>query len=480
MVLVIPTLRCFLIVSFLSLGLILKGQGKVEADFAESNFLLRLTVSQETGSRIRLILEPVIADSFKLDTTKQFVIGWKEDVFKTALLRMHKDVWKRYKPDSLPDAFKLLDSQLQRSYSYFYLAFQEKKFEELTKIGYGLSAYDQQLYTDYLQKLADIQDTIQLLKKISRFKLQRTSGNTVNPVAPKMNNNSLVGFDQSKIPMLDKRLPALYNLLSYDTTRIKTDLSTLGLIEPLIRKTLRRIDSRRENLIHLIGDANVVSSFKSVGSTQVNAGFGLYAVRPGFSEFLGVITLAQGVEDTTREYGPSVLVPGVRRFSLMTSFRKYSIARYSSSLFFRRIGFGWDVNITPYRWINDSTPNKSVKAIPFAMNILLPYTWVYQSKPGEDYSISTDIGMSVRYIGGDLSRDQIDQFLRNGGRRWYVGPIAGINIKYNALRAQFHAPLFFVKDEKRVPGLTNGQVFASIGILANLTGDLGKVFKAKN
>jgi hypothetical protein len=61
-----------------------------------------------------------------------------------------------------------------------------------------------------------------------------------------------------------------------------------------------------------------------------------------------------------------------------------------------------------------------------------------------------------------------------------VGPILGLNIKYNALRAQFHAPMFFSKDQNRVKGLTNGQVFASIGILANLSGDIGKVIRGND
>ncbi len=506
MVLAIPTLRYFLIVSFLSLGLILKGQGKVEADFAESDFLLRLTVSQETGSRIRLILEPVIANSFKLDTAKQFVIGWKEDVFKTALLRMHKDVWKNYKNDSLPDAFKLLDSQLQRSYSYFYLAFQEKKFEELSTVGYGLTSEDRQLYKDYLQALVDLQDTIRFTKKAVRQpEIDSSVSSSAKSTGRKRINQKLKGIQDSiqlsnqllreinqkiggstitKLLPENTRIPSIpqvdkftEKLISSPKDSLSKNINKLEFREAVLKSYLGRLDNRRQNLLYLIGDANVVSSFKNANANQVNAGFGLLAVKPGYSEFFGVITVAQAQEDSTSEYGPSVLVPGVRRFSLLTSFRQYSLFRYNRSAFLRRIGIGGDVNITPYRWVNDSV---SVKAIPFAVNLLLPYYFVHQSKPGEDYAISFDIGMSVRYIGGDLSKKDIKQFLGEGGRRWYVGPIAGINIKYNALRAQFHAPLFFVKDKNRIPGLTNGQVFASIGILANLTGDLGKVFKVKN
>jgi hypothetical protein len=113
---------------------------------------------------------------------------------------------------------------------------------------------------------------------------------------------------------------------------------------------------------------------------------------------------------------------------------------------------------------------------------MLPYTWVHQSKEGQDYAISTDIGLSMRSIAGAATNEDVMRFLNVNSLprlRTYLGPVIGLNIKYNALRVQFHAPLLISSNENRIQGLTNGQVYASIGIIANLTNDLSKIIKPK-
>jgi hypothetical protein len=345
-------------------------------------------------------------------------------------------------------------------------------------------------YDTYLKKLSSIQSKIAMLKRVRQA---HYCNDSCNNQEKKDDSNTNTGYKMANgnnpthtpvhIQSVDEKEKEMDEYIVQSANNVKqidNDLNDLLLKETLFKHELNRIDNQRHFNVHLIGDANVVSSFRDNSkSSNINAGFGLIANKAGFTEFIGVITVAQAYEDTTSDYGSSILVPGVRRFSLLTRYRTYSMFKYHKHDFISRIGFAVDVNVTPYKWIKDS--QQSIKVIPIAINLMFPYTWVHQSKEGQDYAISTDIGLSLRSIAGAASNEQVKSYLGVNSLpsfRTYVGPVIGLNIKYNALRVQFHAPILISSNENRIQGLTNGQVYASIGIIANLTNDLSKVIKS--
>jgi hypothetical protein len=272
---------------------------------------------------------------------------------------------------------------------------------------------------------------------------------------------------------LSEKLKKKIEEIFKDSQTFSNSLFTLKSSRIKLKEEIKSIDRKREDVINLIGEANFVSSFRNSTSTQANAGFGLLASKPGVEEFYGVITVAESIDSISFNYGQTLLIPGISKFSLMTKWRNFSLFPYHSRRFFRSIGLGLDVNVSPYKWVNDTI---NTKVVPCALNVLLPYTFVQINNSRENISISTDMGMTLRYIGGDIKDSEMITLLNNNSKKFHFGFIAGIDIKYNALRAQFHVPIFKEK-EKPIEGFSNGQVFASIGILSNLSSDISKVFK---
>lgn len=251
----------------------------------------------------------------------------------------------------------------------------------------------------------------------------------------------------------------------------------------ILKSEIQAITERRKFKASLIGNANVVSSFRNADPTQINAGFGIRGHKPNHSEFIGIITVAQ-VNDTItgstiQDFGTSLLVPGVRRFSLLTSYRLTRISPLTGRWFWKTLGFAMNVNVTPYNWAirkaDNSADSITGKAVPTAVDVMLPINWLNIYEEGKDVLISTDIGLSLRHVAGNLNGEKRKSFLGTS-RQTYAGLILGLNIRYNGLRAQFHAPILF---GSRVDGLTGGQVFASIGIISNIIGDESAIFKKK-
>jgi len=245
----------------------------------------------------------------------------------------------------------------------------------------------------------------------------------------------------------------------------------------VFNRRLRALDSCRESHVSFIGAANTISSVKSIGGTQLNAGFGVEASRPSVYDFLAVITVAQ-TNDTIFQNGfsASMLVPGVRKFSLLTSYRQDRIFRYSYSALLNKIGFTLNVNVTPYNWqikktTGTVTDTVFAHAIPAAVDVLFPVNWYTSYRHSNNISIATDLGLSFRYVFGDLNDDSRKLFLNNK-TPMYAGLYLGFYLRYNNFRAQFSGPVFF---GPAVPGLTNGQVYASIGFVTSFVDDLSKI-----
>jgi hypothetical protein len=251
----------------------------------------------------------------------------------------------------------------------------------------------------------------------------------------------------------------------------------------ILKLSIKAISDYRKYQVSLIGNANAVSSFKTVDKSQLSAGFGILAYKPANAEFMGIITVAQ-VQDTVvggvEDFGGSVLIPGVRRFSLLASYRMNSFDPISRHPFFRKLGFATSINVTPYNWVikKKDTQEDSLftKAIPAAFDIMASYNWLTMYEEGKDICITTDIGFSLRHIAGGTTESERTQFLGTP-KQFYAGLIAGLVIKYNGLRAQFYAPNLF---GKTVKGLTGGQVYASIGFIGSILNSPASVLRNKS
>jgi hypothetical protein len=443
------------------LSLTVKAQFPIKTDMAYDRLLLRVEANKSSDDSYLIKLTPVEKDGNDLkEEVSNNLMEWDEKSFVPVMHKLMAGIWES---DTAYDSWiagKDLDSLFRKVFHRL----EAKRFsgstEMLSQVNYGLTENDLFQLSNLKGMLLDLQDTVKKLKRIQRINAHYTrtpetsEGKKGIKTETWRKENALLPY--TPMVMIDSLIEA----------------------RKVIATEIRRINNRRKFLVSLIGNSNVVSSFKTIDRTEINAGFGILAAKPGFAEFMGVITVAQAHDDlhsdNSFDFGQTVLVPGVRKFSLLTTYRTYSLFRYSSSLFLKKVGGGLDFNVTPYRWANATD---TIRVVPYAMNALLPITWVLNVEPGRDFAISTDLGLTLRYIGGDASDNQIETFLGTQ-QRVYVGFLAGINIKYNALRAQFHAP--FLNGNSHVEGLTHGQVYASIGIVGNLVNDLAHIIKGNN
>jgi len=265
---------------------------------------------------------------------------------------------------------------------------------------------------------------------------------------------------------------------SIDSIRIRDSSITIGKEINRLKRKISELKDFRQFQVSLIGNANVISSFKIAQQAQINGGFGIIVSKPNHIEFIGTFTISQSsdtiasIGKTSSDFGTSMLVPGVRKFSLLTSFRQRQLFPTSYSNFWRKIGIALNVNITPYNWAIRKTDNSadstalSAKPIPAAMDLMFPFSWVNIYREDQEVCISTDVGFTCRYLLGDINKEQRKQFLGRTNN-FYAGVIGGINIRYNGLRFQFHVPLLF---GSHVDGLTGGQAYASMSFVARIVG----------
>jgi len=358
-----------------------------------------------------------------------------KQIFKTTTIGQIKKLLPDSNNKYSTDNNQEIDQTLDKIYDEYTKKITDKaKAADDAKIKFGIDEY---YGLDSLQKI----QLLQKLKELRALQVQKFNIKKTNTTA----------------------------ILKIDTNYKKID----GQIKALDRD-LRELKSYRQFEVSLIGNATVISSFKIADQSQINGGFGIIASKPNQVEFVGIFTISQ-VSDTiasigkpTQDFGTSVLIPGVRRFSLLTNYRHRQLWPTSYSNFFSKIGLAVNFNITPYNWllkkVDGQSDSISTKVMPISVDAMLPYNWVNIFKQDEEFSISTDFGLTARYIAGNIDADTRANFL---GKKdiFYWGLIAGLNIKYNGLRFQFHAPLLF---GSHVDGLTGGQSYASMALVANI------------
>lgn len=425
---------------------------------------LHLTIFSQTISNNFLFKESVFQIEYKKDeigfiiTTKNILSAKKDSVSERVSdfnLEIFLAIIKSQLEDLLGDSVKAdkasFELLINKEGGKIFEKIQQKiKFSELefgVDYYYGLTEDEKKLLATKKSALLDFQEKQHIHKKLSKKKSKELSISTVS------NNDS------------DKTSPIEKDYLN-TISELKEDI-----------KVLTR---KRKYEVSFIGNANVVTSFKVANQSQLGGGFGLMAHKPNRAEFIGVFTVSQandtiiGVGSINNEFAQSVLIPGVRRFSLFTTYRLNSLWPLFYDNFFNKIGFLWNVNVTPYNWqIKTGNNQDSIqsKALPVSMDFMFPFHWVSIYEPGKDILISSDLGFTARYIAGDINAERRKAFLGNS-KAFYAGLIAGLSIKYNGFRFQFHAPIIF---GKQVPGLTNGQAYASISIITKIFSDVNKV-----
>lgn len=340
----------------------------------------------------------------------------------------------------------------------------------------GVTEEQKNEYIKYREKLLKDQEGLFQAEKF--FANERSLKRKVKKLDEK--KNKIDSEKKDSIQLLAKLIDSI-KILVTDQRKLKSSISESEL-------KLVQLDRLRKHEVAFIGSANVVTSFKVANQSQIGGGFGVIAYRPTKDEFIGLFSVSQANDTISTitginnsDFAQAVLIPGVRRFSLFTQFRIYNLCPYSYSTFFKKIGFVWNVNVTPYNWAvryanNNVNDSFRTRAIPVSMDFMFPFHWINIYEPNKDISFSTDLGVSFRYIAGDVS-ESARKLMLNNGAAFYGGVIGGLSIKYNGFRFQFHAPLIF---GKRVDGLTGGQAYASISLITKIFNDVNSVLPKKN
>jgi hypothetical protein len=200
-------------------------------------------------------------------------------------------------------------------------------------------------------------------------------------------------------------------------------------------------------------------------------------------DFDADITFSQNEDIVTgnnrSQFGTTILVPGIRKFSLLTNYKVYNIFRAASTHFWKSIGASISFNATQISWkwngpdslqING---NNAVRAVPFAANALLNYNWMFAKKGRtnllENTIISTDIGIATRWIFGDVGQSDLllNKFL-GSTKIFYAGALLGLNIKVQRITIFYNGIVIPNWYFGYIPGLTGGQVVSSLGFRADV------------
>ena len=110
------------------------------------------------------------------------------------------------------------------------------------------------------------------------------------------------------------------------------------------------------------------------------------------------------------------------------------------------------------------------QVIPFSSDLFLSFNWLTSKSKnraiGKEFRVSTDFGVTCRYLFGDLAQKAgwIEQFL-DSRRRFFPGIYLGINVAIDNLQIFFSGPILL---GDKVEGLSYGQTIANIGLRGKL------------
>jgi hypothetical protein len=302
---------------------------------------------------------------------------------------------------------------------------------------------------------------------------KEASSNTQQPPIEKDKKRTSLNRQQSSIDNVD--------LLKSQILYARVDLRKLvAYREGVVKKVIDYKSYYANPSLFLTGNA---LSYLEDEEPATTTGLGIYSKKSDLWEFSAYVTISQSrdlirADFNDREvFGNAMLVPGVRKYSLLTNYRNYSLWPFSVSRAKQKLGFGWNVNVTPMNWELSGADTSitengilTTQVIPFGTDLFLSFNWLTSKSPnrsiGKEFRVSTDFGFTFRHLFGDLSQKDpwIEQFL-GVRRRFFPGIYLGINLAIDNLQIFFNGPILL---GDKVEGLTFGQTIANIGLRGKL------------
>ncbi len=233
------------------------------------------------------------------------------------------------------------------------------------------------------------------------------------------------------------------------------------------------------------GMANYTTSTKGITGSGAAAGFGVIVNWPSGKRInvMGTVTQTRDTIESVDvvDFAQTILVPGIRRFSIMALYRDlYALKQRSDGS-----GWGWGVfvNATPVNWKTfryssvGSEKRDSVATIssvnPITLELFLSNTLIYQANGRNTTRITLDMGVTAKYL-GDNSMSAADHKLYLGSTQdLFAGPLLGIDLRVADSHVYFYGTYLIQGKQGGVPGLTGPQLQAGLSLSATIA-DLTK------
>jgi len=238
------------------------------------------------------------------------------------------------------------------------------------------------------------------------------------------------------------------------------------------------------------GLANFISTEKKAFDVAATAGFGISFSKNNGKQ-LGITGTITETRDTIlsidkRDFGRAILVPGIRKFSVMINYR-------SLNFFKNNWGYGIFANMTPMVWKtytamkHDSTEMDSLPSVkhvtPITGEVYFSYT-IYNNtntlkKITNPTRITFDLGLVYKYLGEDQLTDIERENFLGSSQDNFFGFLFGIDVRSSGMH--FYVYTTYIpslgRNSHSIPGLTDLQATGAIGLavnIADLSGALRK------
>lgn len=201
----------------------------------------------------------------------------------------------------------------------------------------------------------------------------------------------------------------------------------------------------------------------------------LYTLGTNHIELSSIITVAETrdtiVSQNQRDFGATMLVPGIRKFSILLNFRDLD-------LFGKNWGIGGFVNISPMIWQMDTGKSKinpsvdsnvDVKYVmPMNFEVYVSYLLFKIEGVQNPARATIDMGISYRYLGGDnITGIEMKDFLGTY-EKGYFGFWGGLDIHLGPSKAYFYVTWNPGWHGDITPGLGGLQAIGGLGLTAPL------------
>lgn len=230
------------------------------------------------------------------------------------------------------------------------------------------------------------------------------------------------------------------------------------------------------------GMGNYSTSTSGAKSTGAAAGFGV-SVDWKDGHRINVIGTVTQTRDTiigidVPIFSQTVLVPGIRRFSILAIYRNlYAIKKRSNG---SGMGWGFFVNATPLNWktYQDTSAHGKerdtiavVQAVtPFTVELFASTTLLHDRSATNSARITLDYGLSFKYLNANGMSSRNHRLFLGSTQDFFAGPMCGLDIRIADSHMYFYGTYLFQAKQGAVPGLTGPQLHAGISLTATISG----------